>query len=586
MNSRQKEVQLSMLQQEQEYIKRLKETYRQASRDCENKIRELSARTDLENIQSIVYQMQYQQILKMQIDEALMDLQSTEYSSMKEYLENCYTNGAVGTFYDLHGQGVPVLFPIDQSQVAKAVQLDSKISAGLYTRLGEDINKLKSDIRSQVSRGIANGSTWNQTATEIAMGMKSPFNKAYNNAVRIARTEGHRIQNQAQSDTLNKAKSKGADVVKQWDSTLDDVTRDTHKQLDGQIREIDQPFEVNGKTAMQPGEFGDPAEDCNCRCCMLQRAKWALDESELKELQDRAEYFGLDKAESFEDFKNKYLKLPVNAATMEIVKDCQLLKSVMSAADYNAFMDLIRNNNNNGVRILYNRYADKLNGVTLAQSGAYNPRNNTVQFRYQSPKEIAKGRSRFSTLAHEYGHAFNHTANFSNVHFSEVDALNSSVQVGTTRFFNRVPSSSDEFLEAMRKDKEALRTLLSTSSNIKRDLFSSDASAGVQDTISGMFGEKSGMQWLHRDNYYDQTYSVIKKIGKSKDLKSAYIALGLDASNQAKVKSICRNYETTSELWANISSAVVCGGKELDYVKKYLPNSYNAYLEILKGVKR
>lgn len=331
MNKRQKEVQQSMLQEEQEYIRRLKETYRQASRDCENKIRELSARSDLENIQSIVYQKQYQQILKMQIDEALMDLQSNEYRSMNEYLENCYINGAVGAFYDMHGQGVPVLFPIDQSQVAKAVKLDSKISVGLYTRLGEDVLKLKENIRNEVSRGIANGSTWNQTASNLAMGMRSPLNKSYNNAVRIARTEGHRIQNQAQMDTLNKAKSKGADVVKQWDSTLDDDTRDTHKQLDGQIREIDQPFEVNGKTAMQPGGFGDPAEDCNCRCCMLQRAKWALDESELRELESRAEYFGLDKAESFEDFKKKYLNIPENDDIIKL-DDIQIFRTLSARA--------------------------------------------------------------------------------------------------------------------------------------------------------------------------------------------------------------------------------------------------------------
>lgn len=32
-------------------------------------------------------------------------------------------------------------------------------------------------------------------------------------------------------------------------------------------------------------------------------------------------------------------------------------------------------------------------------------------------------------------------------------------------------------------------------------------------------------------------------------------------------------------------SAEICGGKDLEYVKKYLPNSYKAMLEILKGVK-
>lgn len=59
--------------------------------------------------------------------------------------------------------------------------------------------------------------------------------------------------------------------------------------------------------------------------------------------------------------------------------------------------------------------------------------------------------------------------------------------------------------------------------------------------------------------------------------------MGLDASNQAKTKSICRRYEAASEAWANIMSAIVCGGKELEYVEKYLPNSYQMMLEILKG---
>ena len=33
---------------------------------------------------------------------------------------------------------------------------------------------------------------------------------------------------------------------------------------------------------MQPGGFGDPAEDCNCRCALLQRARWALGDAYTK----------------------------------------------------------------------------------------------------------------------------------------------------------------------------------------------------------------------------------------------------------------------------------------------------------------
>lgn len=47
----------------------------------------------------------------------------------------------------------------------------------------------------------------------------------------------------------------------------------------------------------------------------------------------------------------------------------------------------------------------------------------------------------------------------------------------------------------------------------------------------------------------------------------------------------CRVYESASEMWANIMSAEINGGEELEYVKKYLPNSYEAIIEILKGVK-
>ncbi len=59
---------------------------------------------------------------------------------------------------------------------------------------------------------------------------------------------------------------------------------------------------------MYPGDpSGAAAEVINCRCALLQRAKWALDDGELQTLKDRATYFGLDKATEFDDFKKKYL---------------------------------------------------------------------------------------------------------------------------------------------------------------------------------------------------------------------------------------------------------------------------------------
>lgn len=318
MNKAQKQVQQVQLSGEQKTIKQLQRIYGQARKDCEQKIRELSSRTDLENLQSIIYQKQYQEALKKQLDGILDDLQGKEFSSIADYLAKSYENGYIGVMYDLHKQGIPVIMPINQEQVVKALQVDSKLSRPMYERLGEDVDYLKRSIRAEISRGIANGSTWNQIAGHIANGMNSPFNTAINNSIRIARTEGHRIQQRSALDAQYAAKEKGADVLKQWDSTLDNRTRPHHRRLDGQIRELDEPFEVDGLKAQAPGYFGKPKEDCNCRCCLLQRARWALDEEELQTLKDRAAYFGLDKSADFADFKQKYLHLPDDADTIDV----------------------------------------------------------------------------------------------------------------------------------------------------------------------------------------------------------------------------------------------------------------------------
>ena len=324
MNQRQKEILQSQLDSEKKVLKELEQVYKQALKDCEKRIAELSSRRDMENLQSIIYQKNYQQALRGQLEGVLEQLHSNEFATVSDYLTRCYEDGYIGVMYDLQGQGIPVIVPIDQEAVTKAIQTDSKLSKTLYDSLGEDINKLKSSVRAEVSRGIANGSTWNQVAAQLAMNFKNtPFNKAYNRAMTIARTEGHRIQIQSADHAQHKAKEKGADVVKQWDSTLDGKTRPHHRELDGQIRELDEPFEVGGTEVMYPGGFGDPAEDCNCRCALLQRAKWSLDDAELDTLKERAEYFGLDKTKDFDDFKEKYLK-----ASERVREGAQKIKTI------------------------------------------------------------------------------------------------------------------------------------------------------------------------------------------------------------------------------------------------------------------
>lgn len=310
MNKRQKEVIQTQLDAEKAVLKRLEQEYINALNDIELNIRLLQSD---ELTQSRIYQLEYQKALRGQIAAILERLHGNEFNTIQEYLSQCYTDGFVGTMYDLHGQGAPVLIPIDQKAAVRAIMTDSKIQGGLYSALGIDVTKMKKTISSEITRGIALGLTYDDMARNISSVAKAPLSRVKT----IARTEGHRIQQASTYDSQQAAKKKGANVVKQWDATLDGDTRPTHRELDGQIREIDEPFEANGMKAMFPGDFGDPAEDCNCRCVSLTRARKALDADELKRQQERAEYFGLNKSRNLSEFKAKYLNSLEENAIME-----------------------------------------------------------------------------------------------------------------------------------------------------------------------------------------------------------------------------------------------------------------------------
>ncbi len=344
MNKRQKEILQHQLDSEKEVLAQLETHYKRALNDINTKIRILQSD---ELTQSRVYRIEYQKALKLQVEAILEKLHSDEYTTIQQFLSDSYTDAFVGTVYDMFGQGVPFIMPIDKNAAVKAVVTDSKISEGLYESLGVDTKKLKKFIQSEVTRGIAGGLPHSEIARNLAAYSRAPLSRAKT----IVRTESHRIQQASAHDAQKMAVSKGAKVVKQWMSTLDGKTRSSHRRLDGQIREVDEPFEMGGMKAMYPGDFGDPAEDCNCRCQLLQRARIALDEEELNTLKQRAEFFGLDKSAEFDDFKKKYLKaaekveIPLeNAGKSGIIKERNTTKGMgiqyfakMSEAKFNGY---------------------------------------------------------------------------------------------------------------------------------------------------------------------------------------------------------------------------------------------------------
>lgn len=280
MTPAQKQTTQYELLSEKKVMEQLERSYQKALEDVKDRLRQLDERTDVENRQAVAYQKAFQQGLQKQLERILGKLHSKTYRTVQEYLQDCYLTGHTAVLYELQSDGLRLSLPIPQDKVYQAAINDTKLVKPLYDSIGEDFAGLKKHITDIVSAGFASGASYGDMANQITGKMIGNYatmrGGALGRAKLIVRTEGNRIANAARLEAARTAKQQGADLVKQWDSTMDKKTRPHHVQLDGQVRELDEPFEVDGRKAQAPGRFGIASEDINCRCHAYSRPRWAV----------------------------------------------------------------------------------------------------------------------------------------------------------------------------------------------------------------------------------------------------------------------------------------------------------------------
>lgn len=301
MNKRQKQVQQSLLNDEIAVIKELEKSYKKAIEDIDGVITRLLARKDTQNLQSIIYQVKYQEALKKELEAFLSVLHSYNYKTINGYLNRCYKESHIGTLFDMQGQGVPLILPLDQEQMVSAITLNSKLSAPLYNHLGYNMELLKVDVMREISRGVAQSLSYE----EMARNLKNTTEVDFNKCLRIAKTEGHRVQCESAYNVQVRAKAKGANIMKQWDSTLDSNTRPSHQSVDGELVDVEETFS-NG--LLYPGDPNGMAKEVvNCRCALLQRAKWALTDEEFTKMNGKTnELQHFESVNDYNEFKKMF----------------------------------------------------------------------------------------------------------------------------------------------------------------------------------------------------------------------------------------------------------------------------------------
>lgn len=133
-------------------------------------------------------------------------------------------------------------------------------------RMDRDRKDVVKIINKQVVKGVEEGKLYHQVAEELA----DALDVNMNSALRIARTESHRVISDAKEESLLELHKAGVEANKKWISAKDERVRSTHRGLDGQVVGANEDFQSpSGASGPSPGNLGDPAEDINCRCIMV-----------------------------------------------------------------------------------------------------------------------------------------------------------------------------------------------------------------------------------------------------------------------------------------------------------------------------
>lgn len=573
MNKRNKEVEAAKLRSEDRVLKDLKREYNEAAKRIKQNIKDLAER---EQSQSVIYQAKYQEQLLNQINNALNTLDTV--NTVSDYLKDSYYNGFMGSLYDIQGQGIPIILPFDQNAITKMISTTGdniKLSKKLYSNL----TALKNRVRKEVSMGIAAGEMYEQVASRIDRAANIGFNNAY----RIARTEGHRVSQASALDAMQGAKNTGANVVKQWDATLDGDTRKEHRELDGQIVEIDERFEVRGRKAKHPGGFGRPELDINCRCTMLQRAKWALDEDELDRLKSRAEFFDLDKSKSFEDFKKKYLK------AAEQVEEIQSKGINRKAQIYNTLdkkhidkIDELVNGADEIKKSVWLKFESqlKLNDGKYTRGAHFTP---TIGVNINVEKDFSKDkRGVLTTWFHEFGHNIDYIAENANYKY-----FTSTYKDGLFGFTIR--DEVKKFVD--KRHKELREEWKRAAKELDLDWFHSHGLAQWEK-------DKEGLEsWIKMGGNYKKryTYSAIEsEIRELTDAQRCDLSDILEGATNASIqagwghgksywKGGVEGYSDnlSCEAFAEMFSAYMSNPDSLETLRKYLPESVKVFDEMI-----
>jgi hypothetical protein len=192
------------------------------------------------------------------------DVRKTIY----EVLETVYKEGYYRTAWAIETQSLSKLaYTATTPEIVTAMIENPVAGLTLAQILEKNCTQIIYSIQQEVTQGLVKGETYKTMAKRI----HETVGKDASKAMRIVRTEAHRVSEGAKLESAAHATKNGVIMLKKWESSEDERVRKTnganHRQLN-QLDPIpvDKEFRQGRGKGKAPGQMGAPEHDINCRC--------------------------------------------------------------------------------------------------------------------------------------------------------------------------------------------------------------------------------------------------------------------------------------------------------------------------------
>lgn len=266
MNKYQQEIEKLLDASERIISRELQQAYKELADDISKEIILLQKEIDETDKFPKKLQKERLEAIRNQMDRKINILEQDQKSSIWSFLRFNGDTAYNSLFYEFEmSEKIPLAFSMLTDKQINVIINTPVASRKLSTRLKGNTAKMKKNLNRVLVSGFGKGLSTQKMARQIA----DIGGAEYRRAMTIARTEAGRVTGVTRQQSQQHAKEVGLQVKKKWVSTLDGDTRTSHRELDGQIKEIEERFKVGRYSTLQPHMFGIASEDCNCRCVSI-----------------------------------------------------------------------------------------------------------------------------------------------------------------------------------------------------------------------------------------------------------------------------------------------------------------------------